>query len=71
MREANIVKGRSDLRRVAADPVAVHLIQQCIDVEPERRPSVQQIRSHPFFWDAHKRLVFLMDVSDLLEGKEG
>ncbi len=51
--------------------MAVDLVRRCVHLDPSQRPTVQQVLMHPFFWDAHKRLVFLMDVSDLLEALEG
>ncbi len=65
-REANILANKVNLYRVN-DPVALHLISKCLQSDPALRPTMAQVVQHPFFWDKHKRLLFLLDVSDLLE----
>lgn len=70
-REVNIIRGNSDTSRLAAfgeeGLEADHLIQSMIQADPTQRPRAAQILSHPYFWDAGKRLGFLQDVSDRLE----
>jgi serine/threonine-protein kinase/endoribonuclease IRE1 len=65
-REANILANKINLVRVT-DPVALHLISKCLQSEAQKRPSMMEVLQHPLFWDKHKRLLFLLDVSDLLE----
>lgn len=69
-REVNLLQGNRDLRKVHDDPLALDLICRCLEMEPQKRPSLLQMACHPFFWDSLKRLHFLMDVSDLLEANE-
>eukprot|EP00041_Stephanoeca_diplocostata_P003191 m.32506 g.32506 ORF g.32506 m.32506 type:complete len:1004 (+) comp14132_c0_seq2:353-3364(+) len=50
-----------------ADPLCDMLVQQMIRAKPERRATVHDCLTHPFFWSAGKQLSFLTDVSDRLE----
>jgi len=38
-----------------------------IGFDNENRPDTHTILQHPYFWDSHKRLTFLQDVSDRFE----
>ena len=69
-REANILAGKVNVYKIH-DPLAVHLVRACIESSPAARLDMSQVPNHPYFWDAHKRLGFLLDVSDLLEALEG
>ena len=66
-RESNIMQGRCDLTRLRGLPDAADLLSRMLDSQPEGRPSAAQICKHPFFWDAQRRLQFLVDFSDRLE----
>ncbi len=69
-RESNVANNRSNLTRVR-DPIALHLISSCLASSTSARPSMVEVQRHAFFWDRHTRLLFLLDVSDLLEALEG
>lgn len=71
MRELNIKKNnlqnmhKLDLGSDSEEPM--QLITAMLAHRPEDRPTAKEIKSHPFFWDAEKRLAFLCDVSDHFE----
>jgi len=71
MREVNIRKGayNLDLLEALGDFAfeARDLIGSMLNANPKDRPPVREVMSHPFFWDAKKRLTFLCDVSDHFE----
>jgi serine/threonine protein kinase len=48
---------------------AKDLIKRMISRESKKRPEADEILSHPYFWDAQKRLTFLTDLSDRMEGE--
>lgn len=70
-REINIMRGQANLTRLTVFGEegfeASHLILSMIQPEPTLRPRAITVLSHPYFWDAAKRLAFLQDVSDRLE----
>lgn len=66
-RDQNIIEGKSDLEGL--DPEAHHLISMMISPVPEKRPSASSVCSHPFFWNAEKKLDFLVWFSDRLEAE--
>lgn len=35
--------------------------------QPEHRPNLDEILSHPFFWSEEEKLIFICDLSDYLE----
>ncbi|KAK5659239.1 hypothetical protein OQA88_1331 [Cercophora sp. LCS_1] len=71
MREVNIRKGNyklDDLDSLGDFAYeARDLISSMINSNPKQRPTAVEVMSHPFFWDAKKRLLFLCDVSDHFE----
>ncbi|KAM7192149.1 hypothetical protein V8F20_008984 [Naviculisporaceae sp. PSN 640] len=71
MREVNIRKGayNLDLLESLGDFAyeARELIGSMLNANPKLRPTVKDVMAHPFFWDAKKRLQFLVDVSDYFE----
>jgi serine/threonine protein kinase len=67
-REANIMHNKlnlSPLKSISTE--AFYLINAMLDRDPRLRPSAKGVCEHPFFWNSHKRLIFLCDVSDRLE----
>lgn len=44
-----------------------HLFSASISAHRNCRPAIGEVLLHPFFWPAHKRLLFLKDASDYLE----
>lgn len=40
------------------DIVATDLIEQMLNMEPQRRPSAESVLKHPFFWSLEKQLQF-------------
>jgi serine/threonine-protein kinase/endoribonuclease IRE1 len=72
-REGNVVAGLWNISELYNVPELMEqgtveeardLIQRMIARNPNDRPTTQEILNHPFFWDAKKRLSFLMDASD-------
>lgn len=66
-RDGNIAYGKMDLFHIVDFPEASDLIESLLDPEPVKRPPAQDILTHPFFWDAEKRMAFLKDASDRVE----
>ncbi|EEB09250.1 IRE protein kinase Ire1 [Schizosaccharomyces japonicus yFS275] len=71
VRERNIIKGRFSLDRLnemgAKGFLAKDLLKTMLHSSPEKRPSIEQVLIHPFFWSVSKKLDFLIDVSDRYE----
>jgi serine/threonine protein kinase len=66
-RELNIRRNRVDLSALDGDLVARDLAAQMLCPTAAQRPNAEQVLDHPFFWDDHKKLLFLRDASDRLE----
>eukprot|EP01117_Protostelium_nocturnum_P007990 TRINITY_DN2847_c0_g1_i3.p1 TRINITY_DN2847_c0_g1~~TRINITY_DN2847_c0_g1_i3.p1 ORF type:complete len:1039 (-),score=297.49 TRINITY_DN2847_c0_g1_i3:13-3030(-) len=68
-RESNIIKGKFNLNFLKKECgfEAFDLISKMLSSNPSDRPLIDQILSHPFFWDGSKKLLFLKDASDRLE----
>ena len=71
MREVNIRKGNYNLEGLDSlgdfAYEAKDLVASMLEADPRRRPNCTEVKSHPFFWSAKKRLAFLCDVSDHFE----
>lgn len=72
LREGNIIKGEYDLSILVnscpLDKVELmDLISSMINHNPRLRPDTHEIMKHPFFWSTHKKLEFLLKVSDRFE----
>uniref|UniRef100_A0A8C0IM48 Serine/threonine-protein kinase/endoribonuclease IRE1 n=1 Tax=Chelonoidis abingdonii TaxID=106734 RepID=A0A8C0IM48_CHEAB len=70
-RQANILLGVYSLDSLNPekhdDIVAHDLIEQMINMDPQKRPSASCVLKHPFFWDLERQLQFFQDVSDRIE----
>ena len=66
-RDANVLKGDVDLRRIAHLPEAADLVRRLVAREPGARPTAAEVLLHPFWWSDAKALAFLCDVSDRVE----
>ncbi|EKX30824.1 hypothetical protein GUITHDRAFT_83647 [Guillardia theta CCMP2712] len=66
-RESNILADKPDVRRVWKERELSDLILRLVAHDPRSRLSMQEASKHPFFWEASKRLQFLLDVSDRIE----
>eukprot|EP00808_Paulinella_micropora_P019135 g60556.t1 len=66
-RELNIVEQRPNLDKLAHLPEAHQLVSVMIKPEQDDRITAEEVVDHCFFWDAQRRLEFLMHVSDCLE----
>lgn len=70
-REMNIIRKRVDLSRLDGLGEEGHeaqdLVLRMVSHDPRHRPSAAEALTHPYFWDANKRLNFLQDASDRFE----
>lgn len=66
-RDSNVVARKFDLSALDQFPEAQALIRACIDDDPSKRPSTKEILAHPMWWDAEKKIQFLIDASDRVE----
>jgi serine/threonine-protein kinase/endoribonuclease IRE1 len=67
-REANIMHNRPNLDPLKSISIeAYDLVRSMLERNPRLRPTAKEVCQHPFFWEAHKKLIFLCDVSDRLE----
>lgn len=69
-RDAAILKGIRSLSALANMPEAEDLVQAMLSHLPNQRPSVQAVMAHPLWWSPSRRLSFLIDVSDRVEGED-
>lgn len=74
IRDANIIKGNSDLSALRQSVSnrsliieAKDLISQMIRNDPLERPPAAAVLKHPLFWSSAKKLEFLLKVSDRFE----
>jgi len=66
-RDANVMANKFDISKLSFFPEAAALVRACIDADPTKRPSAKNILSHPMWWDAEKKIQFLIDASDRVE----
>ena len=67
-REINIVKGNFRFNyKERGKEALLKLIQRMISRDPQKRPSAESVKRHPYFWSPSKQLIFLQDLSDRLE----
>lgn len=66
-RDSNVMANKSDVSKLIFFPEAQALVRSCIDANPSARPSAKDILSHPIWWDAGKKIQFLIDASDRVE----
>ncbi|KAL4433623.1 hypothetical protein ABPG75_000064 [Micractinium tetrahymenae] len=70
-RDTNILQRRLNLKHVQHLPEAVNLIRGCCEpMDPDRRPPMHSIMTHPLWWPGPQRLAFLIAVSDRVEGED-
>lgn len=71
MREVNIRKGNFNLSSLDSLGESAYeakdLISSMLEADPKKRPTADQVKSHPFFWDSSRKLGFLVDASDHYE----
>ena len=66
-RDSNVVANKFDVSKLDFFPEAEALVRACIDADPSKRPSAKDILAHPMWWDAEKKIQFLIDASDRVE----
>lgn len=70
IREGNIIKGEFDLSKLNNLPdsyTVKDLISSMIQINPNKRPDINEVMKHPYFWSVEKKLDFLLKVSDRFE----
>ena len=68
-REANIMRNRPNLdalKKISLE--SFYLVRSMLERSPKMRPTAKEICLHPFFWNSQKKVAFLCDISDRLEG---
>jgi serine/threonine protein kinase len=63
-------QGRANLREIAHLKEAESLIRAMLVLMPKRRPTIQSVMAHPFWWSSQQRLSFLVDLSDRMENED-
>lgn len=66
-RERNIILDQAELQDLHSWPLAQELVSKMICGDPEKRFTIHEVLSHPFFWDETRTMSFLLDVSDKVE----
>ena len=66
-RDSNVIANKFDVSKLDFFPEAEALVRACIDADPSKRPSAKDILAHPMWWDAEKKIQFLIDASDRVE----
>lgn len=69
-RDAAILRNRRSLDALKYSPEAEDLLRAMLAAAPEQRPTVGAAMAHPLWWPAPRRLAFLIDVSDRVEGED-
>ncbi|XP_078147739.1 serine/threonine-protein kinase/endoribonuclease IRE1-like isoform X2 [Centroberyx gerrardi] len=64
--EYNIHKGNYSLEHVQ-DVVAKDLIEDMINGEPKKRPTVEECLAHPFFWPNERKVEYLRKIGNQTE----
>lgn len=65
-----MVQGRANLREISHLKEAENLIRAMLVLMPKRRPTIQSVMAHPFWWTPQRRLSFLIDLSDRMENED-
>lgn len=68
-RQTNILNGSVDLSAIDSeeDMCLFTLVEPMIAADFQKRPSIEVVNKHPYFWNAKQQLQFLQDVSDRFE----
>jgi serine/threonine-protein kinase/endoribonuclease IRE1 len=69
-RDAAILRNRRSLEALKDSPEAEDLLSAMLAATPEKRPTVAAAMAHPLWWPSPRRLAFLIDVSDRVEGED-
>eukprot|EP00873_Tetraselmis_striata_P022954 jgi/Tetstr1/443218/TSEL_031257.t1 len=69
-RDGNIITGSVNLAGLAHLPLHRHLISCMLLQDPNRRPSMRAVQSHPVWWPPAQQLAFLVDLSDRVESED-
>eukprot|EP01129_Flabellula_baltica_P014900 TRINITY_DN7290_c0_g1_i1.p1 TRINITY_DN7290_c0_g1~~TRINITY_DN7290_c0_g1_i1.p1 ORF type:complete len:813 (+),score=159.08 TRINITY_DN7290_c0_g1_i1:358-2439(+) len=66
-RQSNIVKGEPVYFDRLGDLVALDLVKKATKTDYQKRPSVEELPLHIYFWNGYRRLDFIRDASSVLE----
>eukprot|EP00210_Caulerpa_lentillifera_P007123 g6815.t1 len=69
-RDDNILKQSPHLDALDDNPEGKDLIASMLEKEPDKRPSIEEVKEHPFWWNSRKKLGFLIELSDRVENED-
>ncbi|GMH33163.1 hypothetical protein BSKO_00997 [Bryopsis sp. KO-2023] len=69
-RDVNILKANVLIQPIKGIPEAFHVIKEMLQGDPRKRPVIQSVLSHVFWWSPRKKLQFLVDLSDRVENED-
>eukprot|EP00210_Caulerpa_lentillifera_P001464 g1405.t1 len=69
-RDDNILKQSPHLDALDDIPEGKDLIASMLDKDPVKRPSIEEVKEHPFWWSSRKKLGFLIELSDRVENED-
>ncbi|GLT36726.1 hypothetical protein SLA2020_110860 [Shorea laevis] len=61
--QAHHLFGEGDMFLLIDQPEAKDLVSRMIAVDPKNRPSAGQVKKHPLFWNASRRIEFLREAN--------
>ncbi|XP_076137718.1 2-5A-dependent ribonuclease-like [Alosa pseudoharengus] len=64
---SNIYNGDYQLQYLNDDEEAKDLLENMLNVNPDARPRITEVLSHPYFWDESRKESFLKEVGDVPE----
>ena len=64
------LQGRLTLRHLAHLPEVASVVRGACALKPAARPPVAPVLAHLLWWDPPRRLAFLIDISDRVEGED-
>ena len=69
-RDDNILKKEPHLDVLDSCPEAMDLITTMLEKDPGRRPTIDEVIDHPFWWNQRQKLQFLIELSDRMENED-
>jgi serine/threonine protein kinase len=63
-----ILKGKiEDIQKNIPDPIMADLIHHMVRMEPQDRMLPAQLLKHLYFWESHRRLRLICELSNYIE----
>lgn len=69
-RDENILKREPHLDALDSCPEAMDLITTMLEKDPAKRPTIEEVMDHPFWWNERQKLQFLIELSDRMENED-